>query len=84
MATENAAGVIVFPLAWIFGYWGVAAPLLVARLRHSRLFAMKRSLSSRPMSEPMLRSHATDLRSAVHARDPARRNWGHRTAIVAA
>ncbi len=29
--TENAAGVIVFPLAWTFGFWPTVAPLLLAR-----------------------------------------------------
>ena len=31
VTTDNAAAVIVFPFAWIFGYWGVVGPLLVAR-----------------------------------------------------
>jgi hypothetical protein len=30
VTTENAAGVIVFPLAWIFGYWPAVLPLVVA------------------------------------------------------
>lgn len=30
VTAENAAGVIVFPLAWIFGYWPVVGPLLLA------------------------------------------------------
>ena len=29
VTSENVAGVIVFPLAWIFGYWGVVGPLVV-------------------------------------------------------
>lgn len=29
VTSENAALVIVLPLAWIFGFWGVAGPLLV-------------------------------------------------------
>jgi hypothetical protein len=28
--TENAAGVIVFPLAWVFGFWPTVVPLLLA------------------------------------------------------
>jgi hypothetical protein len=31
VTTENAALVIVLPFAWIFGYWGVVGPLVVAR-----------------------------------------------------
>jgi hypothetical protein len=30
VTSENAAAVIVFPFAWIFGYWGVVGPLLAA------------------------------------------------------
>lgn len=30
VTTENAAGVIVFPLAWLFGFWPTVVPLLLA------------------------------------------------------
>ena len=30
VTTDNAPAVIVFPLAWIFGYWPVVAPALLA------------------------------------------------------
>lgn len=30
VTSENAAGVIVFPLAWIFGFWPAVMPLLLA------------------------------------------------------
>lgn len=31
VTTENAALVIVLPFAWVFGYWGVAGPLVIVR-----------------------------------------------------
>lgn len=31
VTSENLPGVIVFPFAWLFGYWGVVGPLLAAR-----------------------------------------------------
>ena len=30
VTTENAAGVIVFPLAWTFGFWPTVLPLVLA------------------------------------------------------
>jgi len=34
VTSENAAGVIVFPLAWTFGFWPTVMPvLLAARIR---------------------------------------------------
>lgn len=34
VTSENAAGVIVFPLAWVFGFWPTVTPvLLAARIR---------------------------------------------------
>jgi hypothetical protein len=30
----NAAGVIVFPLAWIFGFWPTVLPILLAHRRY--------------------------------------------------
>jgi len=30
VSSENAAGVIVFPLAWIFGFWPTVMPVLIA------------------------------------------------------
>ena len=31
LTSDNTAAVVVFPFAWIFGYWGVVGPLVVAR-----------------------------------------------------
>lgn len=30
VTAENAAGVIVFPLAWLFGFWPTVMPILLA------------------------------------------------------
>lgn len=30
VTSENAAGVIVFPLAWLFGFWPTVMPLMLA------------------------------------------------------
>ncbi len=46
VTAENAADVIVFPLAWTFGFWPVVMPLLVAR-RIWRLQSVVEELGTR-------------------------------------
>jgi hypothetical protein len=58
---EEYAFLIVFPLFWIFGFWGVVAPLLMA-VRVRRFFRALEQAPSREELQKMLHSgEAEDL-----------------------
>jgi hypothetical protein len=52
---ENAAGVIVFPLAWIFGFWPTVVPIVLAhriwRLRSTLEEICRRRAAGLPSAE---------------------------------
>jgi hypothetical protein len=90
---ENAAGVIVFPLAWTFGFWPTVVPMLLAhriwRLQSTLDQFRQRQAIGASTAEPMQDLEDTITALAAHengiperwVRPYVRRLLGSRTAV---
>lgn len=67
---ENAAGVIVFPLAWTFGFWPTVVPMLLAhriwRLQSTLDQFLERQAIGASTAEPMQDLEDTIAALAAH------------------